>query len=471
MQILYEDNHILVLVKPPMLPVQADASGDMDLLSMAKAYIKEKYGKPGAVYLGLVHRLDRPVGGVMVFARTSKAAARLTEQFKTRRVEKRYAAIVCGKAKGRARLEDAILPAQTPEKASDRAGTLRGACAAAVPAGTAGARPAALRYTLRASHPPQSLLDIELFSGRRHQIRVQLSHHGLPIWGDQRYNEGARPGEPIALWAYALSFEHPTRKERLRFTALPGTAHEKSPWKPYTNALRAMECGFGLAYEDEALCVVEKPPGLPTAEADLEAGERDSMEARLRAYLGAPAYPVHRLDAATGGLLLFAKTEEARAALDAALRAGHIHKSYRCVVKGRPEPPEARLHAFLCKDAEAGRVAIYDTKRPGAKEIETGYRVLKGKAPAGGTALEVRLYTGRTHQIRAHMAHLGHPLLGDDKYGARAWNRAWEKEGPKGAYGGLHLFAARLQMDVPPESPLAYLRGKAWEGVPPWEEA
>ena len=92
-KIIYEDNHLLVCEKPVNMPVQADSSGDEDLLSTVKAYIKEKYSKPGEVYLGLVHRLDRPVGGVMVFARTSKAAARLTESFKNRKTKKRYAAI------------------------------------------------------------------------------------------------------------------------------------------------------------------------------------------------------------------------------------------------------------------------------------------------------------------------------------------------------------------------------------------
>ena len=175
MNVLYEDNHLLVVEKPVNIPVQADASGDVDLLTLAKAYIKEKYAKPGEVYLGLVHRLDRPVGGVLVFARTSKAAARLSAAFSGHRgVTKRYCALVSGTPRAEEKLEGCILR-------DERTGDAR-----LVPSGTPGAKPAALSYRLAGQQNGLSLLDIDLFTGRHHQIRVQLAGNNTPIWGDQR---------------------------------------------------------------------------------------------------------------------------------------------------------------------------------------------------------------------------------------------------------------------------------------------
>ncbi|MBQ9924151.1 MAG: RNA pseudouridine synthase, partial [Clostridia bacterium] len=200
-QVLYEDNHLLVVKKPPNVPVQADASGDEDLLTACKGYIKEKYQKPGEVYLGLVHRLDRPVGGVLVFARTSKAAARLTEQFSAHRAQKRYAAVVEGSAPGEGRLFDWLLKNEGTNTTS------------VVKEGTSGAKAARLSFRTLARDGGSSLLDVDLETGRPHQIRVQLSHAGLPIRGDQRYNPRAKVGEQIRLWAYALTIAHPTLKE------------------------------------------------------------------------------------------------------------------------------------------------------------------------------------------------------------------------------------------------------------------
>ncbi|MGN0784087.1 MAG: RluA family pseudouridine synthase, partial [Candidatus Aphodomorpha sp.] len=210
--ILYEDNHLLVVEKPVNVPVQADVTGDDDLLSMCRRYIKEAYNKPGEAFVALVHRLDRPVGGVMVFARTSKAAARLTAQFKGHTAKKRYAAVVEGCPPAGKRLVDYLLKDERTHSS------------AVVPEGTEGAKRAELRYQKLAECGGRALLDIELFTGRPHQIRVQLAHDGYPILGDQRYNPAAKPGTQICLWAYALTIQHPTLGEEMTFFSLPGAA-------------------------------------------------------------------------------------------------------------------------------------------------------------------------------------------------------------------------------------------------------
>ena len=206
--VLYEDNHLLGVVKPPNLPVQADSSGDDDLLSILKRYIGNKYQKPGAVYLGLVHRLDRPVGGVMVFARTSKAASRLSAAFAAHAQDKRYLAVVRGALDGPRTLEDALLK-------DGSTGMVR-----VVAPDAPGAKPAKLTTTPLAAREGLTLTEVTLYTGRAHQIRVQHAHAGLPLWGDARYG-GGKPGQQIALWAAALTLEHPTKHEIMRFTAPP----------------------------------------------------------------------------------------------------------------------------------------------------------------------------------------------------------------------------------------------------------
>ncbi|MBQ6374981.1 MAG: RluA family pseudouridine synthase [Clostridia bacterium] len=209
--VLYEDNHLLAVEKPPNLPVQADRSGSDDLLNILKRWVGQKYHKPGAVYLGLVHRLDRPVGGAMVFARTSKAAARLSSAFAEHRQDKRYLAVLQGVLPGPATLEDALL--------KDAAtGMVR-----VVPADAPGAKLARLRTAPLCVRDGLTLAEVELYTGRPHQIRVQHAHAGLPIWGDARYG-GGRPGQQICLWAAALCFDHPVRHEPVRITSKPPMA-------------------------------------------------------------------------------------------------------------------------------------------------------------------------------------------------------------------------------------------------------
>lgn len=216
--IVYEDNHLLVVVKPPNMPTQADDSGDADLHSTMKAYIAERYSKPGAVYLGLVHRLDRPVGGLVVLAKTSKAADRLSAQVRDKTMHRQYVAAVRGRAKEADEICDFLLK-------DGKTNMVR-----VVPANTPGAKDAKLRYQKCSEAGELTLVRVRLFTGRSHQIRVQLSHAGLPIWGDARYG-GGRPGEQIALWGAHLGLIHPTKKEEMHFDALPPM--DAQPWKRF----------------------------------------------------------------------------------------------------------------------------------------------------------------------------------------------------------------------------------------------
>ena len=398
-RVLYEDNHLLVVEKPANVPVQADASGDEDLLTACKGYIKEKYQKPGEVYLGLVHRLDRPVGGVMVFARTSKAAARLTEQFSAHRTEKRYAAIVEGSAPGEGRLTDFLLKNEATNTT------------AVVSAGTSGAKLAKLSFRTLARSDGLSLLDVDLQTGRPHQIRVQLSHGGFPIKGDQRYNPTARVGEQIRLWAYALTISHPTLKEEMTFYALPPFSEFPTAVK-YLPAFRAANA----VYEDEDMLVVDKNAGVEV-ETDLVS--------ELSAVAG-PLYPVHRLDANTLGLVVLAKNEAAEERLMDAFARHETGKVYEAILAGVPEKREGTLIHYGRKDEERAFMHLVAKDTPGALRMELSYRILEAKG--GLSKAEIRLLTGRTHQIRVQMAALGCPVLGDDKYGDREVNRRYRQK-------------------------------------------
>ncbi len=214
LEVLYEDNHLLVLNKPAGLPTMGTPGPAPTLLSLAKDYIKQKYQKPGNVYLGVMSRLDAPVTGVVVLARTSKAAARMTEQFRTHAVEKTYWTLVEG----------------TPHPAS---GTYtdwliqderhRRMHVVGVP-GTPGrarmgAKEARLSYRLLSSDGRMSLVEVALETGRKHQIRLQMAHHGYPVVGDRKYGSQLKFSVGIALHARRLVVAHPVRGEVLVFEA------------------------------------------------------------------------------------------------------------------------------------------------------------------------------------------------------------------------------------------------------------
>ena len=204
LKIIFEDNHIIVVEKPVNIPSQGDKTGDIDMLSIIKEYLKEKYNKPGNVYLGLVHRLDRPVGGVMVFAKTSKAASRLSNEIRLGKIEKRYIALVHNKTKDKDILKDKLIKnKKTHMSYVNDLG-----------------KESILEYNLLNYKNNMSLLEINLITGRHHQIRVQLSHHGYPIYGDQKYGID-KEGIQIHLWAYKLKFNHPVKDEIMNFTYYP----------------------------------------------------------------------------------------------------------------------------------------------------------------------------------------------------------------------------------------------------------
>ncbi len=211
-KIIYEDNHLLVVEKPRNMLVQEDNTKDLDLLSSLKSYIKEKYNKPGDVYLGLVHRLDRPVGGLMVFARTSKAASRLSEAIRVHDFHKSYLAVVEGKLDKNGVFEDYLKKIESENKTIvDKEGKY-----------------SKLSYEVLGYKDNLSLVLINLETGRSHQIRAQYSSRNHPLWGDQKYNKNALPKEQIALWSCSLEFMHPTLKEKLLFKLEPPL--KEYPW-------------------------------------------------------------------------------------------------------------------------------------------------------------------------------------------------------------------------------------------------
>ena len=205
LNILYEDNHIIVVIKPYNILSQSDNTNDLDMLTIIKNYIKEKYNKPGNVYLGLVHRLDRPTGGIMVFAKTSKAASRLSKQIKDDKFTKKYLAVVHGTfTKKEGTLENYIK--KTEDNSSIITTKEEG-------------KYAKLDYRVLKEKDNLSILDITLYTGRHHQIRVQFSNINHPLYGDQRY--GKQDRKQLALFAYHLEFYHPITKERLVFEYMP----------------------------------------------------------------------------------------------------------------------------------------------------------------------------------------------------------------------------------------------------------
>ena len=211
LKVIFEDNHIIVVEKTPNIPSQSDKTGDVDMLTIVKHYIKEKYNKPGNVYLGLVHRLDRPVGGIMIFAKTSKAAGRLSEQVREKVFKKWYLAVVDGRINNsKGVLEDYLYKDE------------RNNMSRVVNKDKKNAKLAKLDYEVITYNEVKnlSLVKVNLHTGRHHQIRVQLSHFGHSIFGDQKYGTRGQ-GKQIALWAYELTIKHPITKEEITFKDLP----------------------------------------------------------------------------------------------------------------------------------------------------------------------------------------------------------------------------------------------------------
>ncbi len=212
LEILYEDNHVIVVVKPANILSQSDSTKDVDMLTLVKKYIKEKYRKPGNVYLGLVHRLDRPVQGIMIFAKSSKAASRLTKQIQNHEFQKQYLAIING-----------ILPEKKGEFCDYLEKQENGNT---VVTDSKHGKKSVLKYEVLQEKQNKSLVKIELITGRHHQIRVQFASRGYPLVGDQRY--GILDNKQICLCSYHLSFFHPITKERLIFEKYPDKIND---WK------------------------------------------------------------------------------------------------------------------------------------------------------------------------------------------------------------------------------------------------
>ena len=218
--ILYEDNHIIVVLKPQMVACCPDESRDNNLLDMVKEYIKIRYNKPGNVYVGLVHRLDRPTGGVMVYAKTSKAAARLTDGLQNGEFEKKYLTVLCG-----AMSEERGTLVNFLKK--NTVNNMVYICTET----EEGAKLAKLDYKVLETKSKYTLAEVRLHTGRTHQIRVQMAGISHPVYGDMRYGGALAQKGKLALWAYSLSFLHPTTKERLKFIAFP--PETEIPWKAF----------------------------------------------------------------------------------------------------------------------------------------------------------------------------------------------------------------------------------------------
>lgn len=203
LRVLYEDNHVIVVVKEKNVLSQADNTHDIDMLTIIKKYLKEKYNKPGNVYLGLVHRLDRPVSGIMVFAKTSKAASRLSDQVRKKEIKKTYMAVVKGIIK---KDEDTFVDYLLKLDNGNTIVTTKDK-----------GKESVLTYKVlkRNYEKNETLVSIDLKTGRHHQIRVQFASRGYPLCGDQRYGKSDKT--QIALCAYKLEFIHPTMKQLMKF--------------------------------------------------------------------------------------------------------------------------------------------------------------------------------------------------------------------------------------------------------------
>lgn len=227
MEVIYEDNHILVAVKPQNIPTMPDQTKDKDMFTLCKEYIKETAQKPGNVYLGLLHRLDRPTGGVMVFAKTSKAASRISQAIREGEVEKYYLAVLLGTPKEKhGRLIHYLL--KDPKENAVKI----------VPIATEGAKRAELEYWIMGEYGKLSFAKIKLLTGRPHQIRVQMSSLGTPVLGDTKYGGSQMPkGLNLALWACEIKLTHPVTKAKMAFRCYPP---EGKPWEFFSGLIKSI---------------------------------------------------------------------------------------------------------------------------------------------------------------------------------------------------------------------------------------
>lgn len=221
--VIFEDNHLLVAVKPQNIPVQLDNSQDLDFLTMLKNYLIKTHNKPGKAYLGLVHRLDRPTGGVMVFAKTSKCAERLSSQIRDKKVEKIYFAVLHGTpVNRRGRLVNYLKKDQRENKVN------------IVPRYEEGAKEAILNYEVLETKGDKSLVRISLETGRSHQIRVQMASINCPVVNDQKYGEEKSAKDKLALWSVEIKFTHPISQKTYMFRVPP--PYDESPWNEFNVA-------------------------------------------------------------------------------------------------------------------------------------------------------------------------------------------------------------------------------------------
>lgn len=221
-KVIYEDNHLLVVEKPVNILSQGDDTNDKDMINLLKNYVKEKYNKPGNVFIGLVHRLDRPVGGVMVFAKTSKAASRLSEQVRNKSFKKTYRAVIHGTMNKK---EDTLKDFLYKNKKTNMVSVVNKS--------HKDAKDAELNYETLQSKNNLSLVQIDLKTGRPHQIRVQFASRKHPLFGDQRYGQNVnKVGQQIALWSYKIEITHPTTKEKMEFICQPPKEY---PWDLFDN--------------------------------------------------------------------------------------------------------------------------------------------------------------------------------------------------------------------------------------------
>lgn len=219
--VLYEDNHLIVVVKPHNVPSQADASGDKDMLTIVKEYIKEKYNKEGEAFVGLVHRLDRPTGGIMVFAKTSKGAERISKQLREKKMKKTYYAVT---SKVPAAKSDRLVHNL---KKDERENIVK-----IVPISEKDSKLAELTYTVLQTEGEFALVEVNPLTGRGHQIRVQFAGINCPLFGDNKYGKNkTKSSSNLGLWAGRLEFEHPTTKQKMTFAFPPDV--DNMPWSKF----------------------------------------------------------------------------------------------------------------------------------------------------------------------------------------------------------------------------------------------